>query len=497
MNRLILLILIAANFAQAQPAEPGGPPDEWPAEGEDRYANFRGPLRRAPFVVLPDGAVEPTGWLKAQLAAYPAPTKKAPGTARDRLLDYFEKHNRAEDDRWIDKIRAEIEPAAREWRLGVPAKLSGPEASAEFATPAILHQLTGRRRDRDASFRAYDMLSDHGGQFPGGVFQLVRDGDPDDPARPIPPRAALHQFHSHLILSRLTADTAWMDRAEDLAFNTLPTLTGPTAAQLVECTTDSDLKNDLAHAWAQLARHATMATSDAGLAVLFPLPMSVTAKAGNGAVKLEIGGDYPFGDTVELRVTCSEANNFPLYLRCPGWCDQSVLSRRGKDRKIEPGQYAKLTNWPKGTSVVRFQFPCQPRVMEWEEHRQCASVHLGPLAFSAKIAVKKGKDNNIISDSPWNYGLIYADADPGDSFSVRRRELPKDSSPFLSRESPLELSGLARRIPGWKRAGPLQPSPARTSELVETMTLIPMGSATLRITLFPRASDAEDANEWK
>jgi hypothetical protein len=63
------------------------------------------------------------------------------------------------------------------------------------------------------------------------------------------------------------------------------------------------------------------------------------------------------------------------------------------------------------------------------------------------------------------------------------------------------LLDLARKVPGWQAdkdnvVGVLQPSPARSSELIESVSLIPMGAARLRITSFPTTSDGSEAHDW-
>jgi hypothetical protein len=59
----------------------------------------------------------------------------------------------------------------------------------------------------------------------------------------------------------------------------------------------------------------------------------------------------------------------------------------------------------------------------------------------------------------------------------------------------------ARKIPGWQQdrtglVGLLQKSPAKSTEPEETVTLIPMGAARLRITSFPTIGTGPDATEW-
>jgi hypothetical protein len=59
----------------------------------------------------------------------------------------------------------------------------------------------------------------------------------------------------------------------------------------------------------------------------------------------------------------------------------------------------------------------------------------------------------------------------------------------------------ARKIPQWtldrhNLCAVVQDSPAASKELVETVTLIPMGCARLRISAFPTIGDGPDAKTW-
>jgi hypothetical protein len=45
--------------------------------------------------------------------------------------------------------------------------------------------------------------------------------------------------------------------------------------------------------------------------------------------------------------------------------------------------------------------------------------------------------------------------------------------------------------------GKLQDSPVRSNEPTETITLIPMGAARLRISVFPQIGEGARSHEWK
>jgi hypothetical protein len=84
---------------------------------------------------------------------------------------------------------------------------------------------------------------------------------------------------------------------------------------------------------------------------------------------------------------------------------------------------------------------------------------------------------------------------------VVRRKGPLPEQPFGPDAVPISLRAKGRKIPGWQLDHQglltvLQPSPARTTEPVEELTLIPMGAARLRITAFPIVSPGPDGRDW-
>ena len=138
-------------------------------------------------------------------------------------------------------------------------------------------------------------------------------------------------------------------------------------------------------------------------------------------------------------------------------------------------------------------------VRNWEKNHNAVSVDYGPLTFSLKIGEKwtrYGSERelagmgSVIRPPPWNYGLVWNDRNPAKSFELLKKPGPIGANPFEPDTVPIMLRARARKIPAWKMdalglVGKLQESPVQSKESTETITLIPMGAARLRISSFP------------
>ncbi len=165
-------------------------------------------------------------------------------------------------------------------------------------------------------------------------------------------------------------------------------------------------------------------------------------------------------------------------------------------------------DWKEGDTVT-LKLPMQISVHKWEKNNNAVSVGYGPLTFSLKIGEKwvtnggseAWPENEVFPTTPWNYGLILDEHESVRSFQVVKKPGPSANQPFQPENAPFELHAKARRIAAWKQdgqglVGKLQPSPVKSDEPVENVTLIPMGAARLRITAFPVIGRGSEAHEW-
>ncbi|HTR29768.1 MAG TPA: beta-galactosidase [Puia sp.] len=293
--------------------------------------------------------------------------------------------------------------------------------------------------------------------------------------------------------------------------------------------------------WPYYAEHLWMATPDNGVAALLYSDCFMKAKVGDGTVA---GGGgtvatiretthYPFDTTIRFRVGVDKPVEFPLYLRIPSWCSGAIIRINGKDAHIFTGVagYGKIEkSWVDGDEV-ELVLPMRIEVRSWDHNKNSVSVNYGPLTFSLKIKenyVKVDSKASAIGDSKWqagadqtkwpafeilpgsawNYGLEIGRqtgaggagtagasgagvGGPGSGgFEIVRKPWPADNFPFTPASAPIELKAKGRLIPEWKLdqyglCGLLPASPVAANTPEETLTLIPMGAARLRISSFP------------
>ena len=147
---------------------------------------------------------------------------------------------------------------------------------------------------------------------------------------------------------------------------------------------------------------------------------------------------------------------------------------------------------------------------EWAVNQHSVSVDYGPLTLSLEIGEEyirmdsretatgssrwhEGADDSawpswtIKATTPWNYALDM-------SVPVRfkeRRPWPADDNPFTLESVPLRFTSTAARVPSWGLDDTgftevLPEESAPRSPESETVTLVPMGAARLRISAFPQ-----------
>ncbi len=264
--------------------------------------------------------------------------------------------------------------------------------------------------------------------------------------------------------------------------------------------------------WPLYVQNLWYATPGSGLAAMMYGPSRVTAMVGDGTqVTITEQTTYPFEETIRFHISMdqNETSRFPFSLRIPEWCTSASVKLNG-ELHSEPtaSQVIKIERAWKNGDVVELRVPSEIRLNRW--HENAVSVDLGPLNFVLKIEenwkkVINTKDPEVFGShyyevtaaSPWNYGLVDV---PKDEIKASYRIIRKDtisSFPWNPLNAPVIIEARAKKINDWQlyygSAGPL-PYSIQWGQKVgeeETVTLIPYGCSTLRISEFPLAGRYE------
>jgi DUF1680 family protein len=107
----------------------------------------------------------------------------------------------------------------------------------------------------------------------------------------------------------------------------------------------------------------------------------------NGApLKIRQKTNYPWDGDVQLTVTPSEAIDFTLHVRIPGWAKKAKVAVNGKALDgVQPGQYLPIRRrWSPG-DAVSLDFPMTPDVISSNprvsENRARVAVQRGPVVY--------------------------------------------------------------------------------------------------------------------
>ena len=417
-----------------------------------------------------------------------------------------------------------------------------------FREPATYYMQTKDSTFLQATYDDYNLIRTLYGQVPGGMFgadENARKGY-DDPRQAVETCGMVEQMASDEILTGITGDPMWADNCEDVAFNTYPAAVMPDFKALRYLTAPnmvvSDSKNHApgiqnegpflmmnpfssrccqhnhSQGWPYYAEHLWMATPDNGIAAMLYNSSEVTAKVGTGKgsdVTLKQTTNYPFDEHIKIEVHTLKNTNFPLYLRIPKWCSNATITINGNavNANATTASYIRIENDWKDGDVVELTLPMQLKLQEWQKNKNSVSLYYGPLSFSLKIDEayklvdsKKsiqwdskwaiGADQSkwpaydIYPAGLWNYGLYLSKQPLTEQFKIVKREWPSDNFPFTPSSTPIMIEAKGKIIPEWTLdkyglCDTLPQSPVTVSTKEETIELIPMGAARLRISAFP------------
>jgi hypothetical protein len=460
----------------------------------------------------------------------------------DNIESVFWLYNRT-GETWLLDLARKIHAGMARWDQDV-VNWHNVNLAQGFRAGTVFWMLSLDPRHLASAERNYQKVFATFGQFPGGGFVGDENSRPGytDPRGGIETCGIVELMHSFEMLAKITGQPLWADRCEEIAFNSFPAAMTPDqkALHYVTCANQIQLdrnnkspaienggtmvsyspyevyrccQHNVSHGWPYYAEELWLATPDNGLCASLYAPCAVSARAGDAApVKITEETDYPFRDTVKFTFATAQPSKFPLYLRVPRWCGSAAITVNGEAAAApsQPLAFIRLEReWHDGDTVA-LRLPMKLAVRQWPKNHDAVSVDYGPLSFSLAIKERFASYGARIPDwpewevfpqSPWNYGLVLDAQNPAASFKLIQTGGPLAAQPFTPETVPIKLEATGRRIPNWQAdgnnvIGPLQPSPVKSDQPDEKITLIPMGAARLRVAMFPVIGAGPAAHEW-
>jgi hypothetical protein len=397
----------------------------------------------------------------------------------------------------------------------------GPNVAMALKNPAVRALMLGGDA-HEATQRALANLDRWHGQvhglFSGDEWLAGREAN-----RGVETCQIVEYMFTMAIAARVTGRSEYSDLLEGAAYNLLPASSDPRmvahqyhqqANQIEASTADRDWSYSTNGAnvfgfephfgcctanyhqgWPKFVAALWLRRDDA-LAVTAYGPSEVRASIGGGELRIEEITDYPFTETVTFRVVSSTTTEpIKLLLRVPGWATSFDLAVAGEALDASPDDDGYVTVdrlWTEGDEVV-LHLPMSPRRIRRE--RQAVGVRVGPLVMVATpdeywrpVPEARGMGEwEVFPQRSWNQAL-YPDAPvPLEEWDVRRS--PVGDVPFDRADPPVRVHAVGiRDLAEWTRDGasashPVDgPAPARW---INTIDLVPYGTARLRIAEFP------------
>lgn len=408
--------------------------------------------------------------------------------------------------------------------------------------PATYYLFAGDKKLLEASYNVQSLVRRAFGQVPGGMFGADENARISffDPRQGTETCGFAEQMASDEIMLLITGDPYWAENCEDIAFNSYPAAFMPDYKSLRYITAPNMVMSDSENhkpgidnagpflamnpfssrccqhnhgfAWPYYAEHLILATPDNGAAAVLFNTCDASIKVADGKeIVIRETTDYPFdtriGFVMEMK---DDGVNFPFYIRIPKWTRNATVKVNGKDmdEDLQAGKYLCIDREWKNGDRVEVDFPMEVSVRTWQVNKNSVSVDYGPLTLSLRITekyVEKNSAETAIWDSQWQQG---ADASRWPSYEIypespwnyalqvgsvklkERRKLQPGRNPFTQSDVPLVFEAQGRQVPDWKideykLCGVLPYEDVAKSDTCETLELIPMGAARLRISAFP------------
>ena len=391
--------------------------------------------------------------------------------------------------------------------------------------PLIYYQQHKEPQYLEAVKLGLDALRDcHG--FVNGMYGGDEQLHGNDPTQGSELCSAVELMYSFESVLPITGDVYYADYLEKIAYNVLPTQVTDNymarqyfqqANQVRITLADRNFINqartglvfgttigypcctcNMHQGWPKFVQNLWYATADDGIAALVYGESEVSAIVSGGErVRIVEQTNYPFKEDINFKFYLENPAEFAFHLRIPLWCKNAIITINNviQTPKIENNIAIIKRKWSNG-DVVELKLPMDFRFSNWAQNS--LGIERGPLVYALKIEEEwreisqKGYDDTyweVIPKSDWNYALL---KDEINKLNIKIEVDDKVSEyPWNLKNAPIRLVLPAIKIPSWRiennSAGriPANAKDLPTDEVVRSVTLIPYGCTTLRISEFP------------
>lgn len=249
-----------------------------------------------------------------------------------------------------------------------------------------------------------------------------------------------------------------------------------------------------------------------------------------GDSKLKIDGmiikettEYPFDDKISFEFILDKKRQMKFYMRIPSWCEKSSISVNGTRYEFSTKKgFATIEREFSNGDKIELSLPSDVQVCDY--HSYGTYIEKGPLVYAYGMYGKReivesdgeySKDfpvYDIYPDSAWNYSLS---TQKTDKISFKKKKI--SGNPWDIRFTPCKIEVPARKVNGWELERHNRVKRYKTSPLInknteilkgdfvftpklpskafikehglgeeEMISLVPMASAKLRLTIFPK-----------
>jgi hypothetical protein len=129
-----------------------------------------------------------------------------------------------------------------------------------------------------------------------------------------------------------------------------------------------------------------MRTADDGLAAVLYGPSSVDTKVKGVEVQIEESTDYPFSETISLRVSPRKPVEFPLELRNPQWSKSTQVVCAGANVSKNGDYFLVRKRWTEGDQVKIVFTESIMAIHAWPAE---IALQRGPLVYALTIPAVK------------------------------------------------------------------------------------------------------------